>query len=123
MNVTVAAFRRAMAEQSPHEIAFYDADLESDCRRIRKVKPQSSTAARCYASAHLDLIVTVSAAATRFYLRHRDELFGNTQLQAMGAEERTIADLPLRPGDGVVGVRSVQQQDRADTRCCPGPSW
>ena len=107
MNVTVAAFRRAMAEQSPHEIAFYDADLESGLPPDSKGETAIVESLRArFASAHLDLIVTVSAAATRFYLRHRDELFGNTPVQAMGAEERTIADLPLRPGDGVVGVRS-----------------
>lgn len=107
MNVTVAAFRRALAEQSPHEIAFYDADLESGLPPDSKGETPIVESLRArFASARLDLIVTVSAAATRFYLRHRDELFGNTPVQAMGAEERTIADLPLRPGDGVVGVRS-----------------
>ncbi len=107
MNVTVAAFRRALAEQSPHEIAFYDADLESGLPPDSKGETPTVESLRArFASARLDLIVTVSAAATRFYLRHRDELFGNTPVQAMGAEERTIADLPLRPGDGVVGVRS-----------------
>ena len=107
MNVTVAAFRRAMVEQSPHEIAFYDADLESGLPPDSKGETAIVESLRArFDSARLDLIVTVSAAATRFYLRHRDELFGNTPVQAMGAEERTVADLPLRPGDGVVGVRS-----------------
>ena len=107
LSLTVNSFRSALAERWGREIAFYDADLESGQNADSTADgPIVQSLQSRFATIRPDLVVTVAAPASSFYLRHRDELFPNVPVQVLSLEDRLIAKLPLRAGDGVMALHT-----------------
>ena len=52
-----------------------------------------------------DLVVVLGASAMRFYLRHREELFGEVPLLVTGIEQRWVPDVELGSRDRVVSLK------------------
>lgn len=100
----VTTLRSELERGAQAPIAFYDAALNADQAGPEEdTRPMLAFLQQRFEGRAPDLVICVDAPAARFYLQHRDRLFGDAPLLIVGSEERLTNALPLRPGDAAVG--------------------
>lgn len=101
---TIASvFRTRLAESSADPVSFVEVNLDL----ARAANAQEERALLDYLHARFDdgapdLVVTLGAAAARFHVRHRSELFAQTPMVVGGLDGRFARQIPLQPGDAAV---------------------
>ena len=104
-DTVLSAFRAEVLHAWPGQAAFYDFPLEARLPGLAQNATATVDVIRSrFASVRPDLVVTIGAAAARFYVAHRDELFGGVPLLTLAIDQRLVPMGQLRHGDSVVGA-------------------
>ena len=100
---SIAAIFRTGVAQGPDYILFYEATLDAGGETSAQTEQTFVAYLRSrFASGAPDLVVTFGPPAAKFYLRHRDELFGATPLLLTALDERHLQGATLQPNDSAV---------------------
>jgi signal transduction histidine kinase len=104
-NAMGLAFRTSLAARLRNPVVFQDVSLDIE----RGGAPKSERALLEYLQHSNgleppDLVTTIGAPATRFYLQHREALFPDRPLLMSGVEARWLKDTKLGPNDRAVTV-------------------
>ena len=102
----VTTFRADLLRALPEQAVLYDFSLEIGRPGFSRENegPIVQVLRARFADMKLDLVVSVGTPATRFYVRHREELFPGVPVLEV-ADERTTSVATLKRGDSVVGSK------------------
>jgi signal transduction histidine kinase/ABC-type uncharacterized transport system substrate-binding protein len=101
-------FRTELPKRAAHSIEFYEVSLDTARQAAsnnREEEPLIQYLAERFADRQPDLMVTLGAAATRFFQENRPKLFPSVPLLVAGMEQRMMQDAAPGPREAVVGVR------------------
>ena len=105
-NTVALALRTELARELKQPVAFHEVSLDSErSGEPGEERPFVEFLREHHGAAAPDLVLVLGASAMRFYLRHREDLFGEVPLLVTGIEQRRVPDVELGARDRVVSLK------------------